>query len=608
MTLDALSMSPLQEAVTHPLQQILAPREPEDPATLYFAAGSADVRGDGSFRLQAGDYLIADSYFNSLYLSWWRLHSNVRRIGLQCQSSGPLTLLIVGHRADGTRMDLGTWNVTEADSAIFWVWDRTVSAGVTRLHVEVIAVAEVTLHSLSFVTDERPLQDVSLSIGLCTFNREESIAATMAGLLDLQQSEPALRRIILVNQGGVFRHEDLCALRNRPGVRVIRQPNLGGSGGFARTIVATMEAAEPVTHHLLMDDDIRLDPRVLSRALRFLEHATDTIAVGGQSIEMEDRQRLHEAGAMVRPDWLFAAIGEGLPLDDSRSLKLWDRPFVPDYVGWWFCILPVAAIRKIGLPAPFFLHSDDVEYGLRLKAAGVPLLPLPGLGVWHSSVRFKHVGVMRYYDLRNMLILAATQSKGQPRPGALFVLGWIMHNLLAHRYRAAMACLIAIEDYLAGPDRALGPSLESRNRAVRDRVHALPAPPLCEEGIGIHTLAPPAQPQGGTILGQVLKFVCVFLRILLLPQPDRKNLLVHGIPQPHAIGGRSYRLALDADSQRCLVMRPNRWRLVWMTGRALVLSARYALTESKAASRWENEMPDLRSHARWMAAFGTSDD
>ena len=60
------------------------------------------------------------------------------------------------------------------------------------------------------------------------------------------------------------------------------------------------------------------------------------------------------------------------PLADRESLNIWNESFDLDYDGWWFCILPLAAIPKVGLPAPFFLHNDDVDYGLRLNAAGIP--------------------------------------------------------------------------------------------------------------------------------------------------------------------------------------------------------------------------------------------
>lgn len=35
-----------------------------------------------------------------------------------------------------------------------------------------------------------------------------------------------------------------------------------------------------------------------------------------------------------------------------------------DYGGWWFCCFPYAFVQENDV-LPFFIHCDDVEYGLR---------------------------------------------------------------------------------------------------------------------------------------------------------------------------------------------------------------------------------------------------
>ena len=117
-----------------------------------------------------------------------------------------------------------------------------------------------------------------------------------------------------------------------------------------------------------------------------------------------------------------------------------------------------------------------MDYGLRLNAAGIPLMPIPGPGVSHSSFRYKHVGIVIYHDLRNLLIMASFHPEFAPRPGILTILGWTMFHVLVHRYRAGLSCLIAIEDYLAGPDVTFAVDGGQRFGIVRERVNALPVP------------------------------------------------------------------------------------------------------------------------------------
>jgi galactofuranosylgalactofuranosylrhamnosyl-N-acetylglucosaminyl-diphospho-decaprenol beta-1,5/1,6-galactofuranosyltransferase len=592
----------------HPLQQVIAPR-PGIPADLYFAKGSARCRakGDRPMRLASGQQIIADGFFNCFYLAWWASHTDIGRIGLQCRATGRLALRVIGHREGGGRVTLIDCLVPRDASAVGmlpWVWERGSSPDVQRLHVEVTALEDCTIDELGFVTPSPPLRDVTLSIGICTFNREELLAETMTELLPLLAAEPALRRIILVNQGQPFSHPLLTDLRKLSGVEVIRQPNRGGCGGFARTMIETLDAAEPVTHHLIMDDDIQLDARVVLRAIHFLRHSKREIALGGQAIDLEDRLRLHEAGAMVGKDWDFQPHGKGRSLANRKSLDLWNRSFEVDYNGWWFCVLPVAAIRQVGLPAPFFLHNDDVDYGLRLKAAGVPLVPLPGLAVWHASFLYKHAGLVVYYDLRNMLIMSAFHPGFARRPGVLTVLGWAMFSLLVHRYRAGLSCLIAIEDFLAGPDVTFGIDGGLRNRLVRDRVHAVPAPEVWPDSAdkGLPEVVPLSSRIG--IAGQVIAFSAIFLRIILVPGSGRPAFFFRGRPEPLAVLGRPYLLALDPSAARCLHLAPRRMTLIRLTARALILALRYGLQGRRAAALWRTAMPDLCSRERWAREFG----
>jgi galactofuranosylgalactofuranosylrhamnosyl-N-acetylglucosaminyl-diphospho-decaprenol beta-1,5/1,6-galactofuranosyltransferase len=601
-----------QAAAAYPLQQVIAPR-PGAPSQLYFAATGAtpQVSGDGPMQLASGQQAIADGFFNCFYLSWWARYTDIDTVGLICHATGRLALRVIGHREGGERVTLLDCLVPGDDAksgAPHWAWDRDSAPGILRLHVEVTALDACTIDELSFVTLSPPRREVSLSVGICTFNREDLLAETMAELLPLLETEPALRRIILVNQGQPFSHPTLTALHKTAGLEVIRQPNRGGCGGFARTMIETLDADEPVTHHLIMDDDIRLDARVVQRAVRFLGYCTHEVALGGQSIDLEDRLRLHEAGAMVGKDWAFHPFGKGRSLANRKSLEIWNTSFEVDYNGWWFCVLPVAAIRQAGLPAPFFLHNDDVDYGLRLKKAGIPLVPLPGLGVWHASFLYKHAGLVIYYDLRNLLIMASFHPGFARRPGILTVLGWTMFNVLVHRYRAGLSCLIAIEDYLAGPDVTFAIHGGQRNRIVRDRVHALPAPEVRTDA-GAKVL-PVVQPSPSTIgiAGQVVAFAAIFLRIVLLPNAREPAFVFRGRPEPLAIRGRPYLLALDPAAARCLHLRPHRLTLIRLTARALILALRYGLQGKRAAARWQAAMPALCSRERWAEEFSPTRD
>ena len=72
-----------------------------------------------------------------------------------------------------------------------------------------------------------------------------------------------------------------------------------------------------------------------------------------------------------------------------------------EYGGWWFACYPMDFVEK-NRPMPFFLHCDDVEYGLR--HGGTPII-LNGIQVWHETCEYRQSPVVAYYDTRNTLFV-----------------------------------------------------------------------------------------------------------------------------------------------------------------------------------------------------------
>ena len=58
------------------------------------------------------------------------------------------------------------------------------------------------------------------------------------------------------------------------GVTILPNPNVGGSGGFARGMMEAMKHDENFTHVLLMDDDVSISTESLRRTFNLLSLAT----------------------------------------------------------------------------------------------------------------------------------------------------------------------------------------------------------------------------------------------------------------------------------------------------------------------------------------------
>ncbi len=249
-------------------------------------------------------------------------------------------------------------------------------------------------------------------------------------------------------------------LRDR--LRYVRQPNLGGSGGFTRGIFDALAGAPQDDHDvLLMDDDILLEPEILIRLTAFAACTTHPTIVGGQMLNLLHPAHLHVSAERADPELLWV----GLPMPDAleeayllgmdeRQLPIGqERRVDTEYNGWWSCLVPAAIVRAIGYPLPLFFQWDDVEFGYRARAHGFPTVALPGAGVWHADFGWKDWDEWhRYFNMRNGLITAALHT-GFSTKRILGHMGKLLSQyLVAMHYGLAATMIQAVEDFLKGPE------------------------------------------------------------------------------------------------------------------------------------------------------------
>ena len=76
------------------------------------------------------------------------------------------------------------------------------------------------------------------------------------------------------------------------------QPNLGGSGGYSRVMYEALKNTD-CEQILFMDDDIRIEPDSILRALALNRFAKTPTLVGGQMLNLQEPSHLHVMGEMV---------------------------------------------------------------------------------------------------------------------------------------------------------------------------------------------------------------------------------------------------------------------------------------------------------------------
>ena len=290
---------------------------------------------------------------------------------------------------------------------------------------------------------------------LCTFDRDGALSDLIERIAADAETAAALAGLVIVNNGRPGLAARLAIARLPSGldrrIHIVEQANAGGAGGFTRGLLEARDLG--ATHVILMDDDVALEPEAVLRTQRFYSLATAEVAIAGHMLDLFRPTHLYEAGARLDDTKLALVpmhLGAEMALPGALDRFLDDQPM--HYNGWWFMGLPLSLVARLGLPMPCFIRGDDVEYGRRLHDAGVPLVGMAGIGIWHEPFYAKLGNWHAYYELRNMLVMAACHRPHAHRLITRIAARWIVAELLMYRYQRAALLIRAVEDFLAGPE------------------------------------------------------------------------------------------------------------------------------------------------------------
>lgn len=275
-----------------------------------------------------------------------------------------------------------------------------------------------------------------------------------------------VRRVIVVDQGGTL--ADLPEMtrlrREHPSVTLLTQPNLGGSGGYARGMLEAAREADAAV--LFSDDDAVLSEESLRRMVTYQAAAARPTILGAPLFSSKRPTRLlaHAERVGVRAfQWRSADRMHGAV--DLSGTAPSDWSFVttagrPNYTGWWGTLFPPGTAAELGLPAPLFLKWDDAEYGLRATAHGFDHAVLPGTAVHHppwTAYRTQMTWTARVLH-RNRLAVAAAYGAGRGVI-ASSLLHQVKHILSGHLLTAEL-WEEAVDAMRAGPGGWLGEDLQ----------------------------------------------------------------------------------------------------------------------------------------------------
>ena len=454
------------------LARVILPRpgEPLDVRKLYINESETNARrahAPARTELEIGpeSEVSFATYFNAFPASYWRRWSTLQSVVLRVELTGSGRVDLYRTKATGARITVGgaefSGEPVEFEIGLDpfedggWIW------------FDITTDSAVTLHHAGWYSPVSAPGRADVAVGIPTFNRPADCVNALTALT----SDPLVDKVIgavIVSDQGTSKAKDhpgfdaaAAALGSR--LTVHNQPNLGGSGGYSRVMYEALNNTE-CEQILFMDDDIRIEPDSVLRALAMNRFAKSPTLVGGQMLNLQEPSHLHVMGEVVDQAnfmWTNAPNTEydhdfaKYPLvdEDDRSTMLHRRVDV-DYNGWWMCMIPRRVAEELGQPLPLFIKWDDADYGLRAAEHGYGTVTLPGAAIWHMAWSDKDDAIdwQAYFHLRNRLVVSTLHWDGKVTGLVASHLKATFKHLLCLEYSTVAIQNKAMDDFLAGPE------------------------------------------------------------------------------------------------------------------------------------------------------------
>lgn len=454
---------------------------------LFFQGISSQNISDDSVVIPSGSKLSLETYFNSFSIGKWCKYTNISNLILRLTVSGQLE--IKAYHAIGTvengLLEKGKGKLTEdeyihkVNTLAYKAVREEISYSIIQeddtytikfnqiypdgiIYVTIKAITEATLINGGYETeiDVSLLSPVKLAVGICTFKREAALTKNVNSILKGIINNPASPlkdklEIYIADNGQTL---EKSAFESRF-IHIFPNSNVGGAGGFTRTMIEAMlyDEAKSFTHIILMDDDILLYTFVLERTYLLLCMLKSEYrkAILGASMFLDNLPTVQqEVGAEYKNSvtWIGRANHKYFDMGNPDAVSANEVVNKTNYTGWWYTCIPRTVATEANLPMPYFIHYDDTEYGIRNAFNGQ--IFINGICVWHPAPANKGPIWIAYYNVRNRLITMFSYSLGRKNLFKYILASskLFLFQITRYEYGRARLMLQALQDFLQGPD------------------------------------------------------------------------------------------------------------------------------------------------------------
>jgi galactofuranosylgalactofuranosylrhamnosyl-N-acetylglucosaminyl-diphospho-decaprenol beta-1,5/1,6-galactofuranosyltransferase len=424
--------------------------EVQAPESLYMHVVSrvwADLKVERLY-FEAGGVMSTDTFYNGFTVGAWKTNCDLSSLAVRLEGRGKFVVTAGLHRMGSERRWLAeeVCDLMSGEAVILPLkaWPDLLDG---MLFLRLRSVDGGSIEVVDYVTDDSS-NAVRLGVVITHFNRPRQVLAAVERirrtLLANPEIEGRLTLTVVDNSGNLP-----CLSETHPAITVIKNRNLGGTGGFVRGLLRLMdgEGTERHTHALFMDDDASCEAASIERALTHLSFShRRRLAIAGALLRESAPWHLLEKGA--RFNGQVEPLNSGLDMRQVQDLLVAEAArSVPQYGAWWFFAFPIEELRA--MPFPFFVRGDDVMFGL---ANEFDIATLNGVACLGDDFSAKHSPLTAYLDARYHLVLAlAGNRKVASRifwiAGRLF-----LKQLTSYQYSSARAVALALSHVRQGPD------------------------------------------------------------------------------------------------------------------------------------------------------------
>ncbi|GAA1328815.1 glycosyltransferase [Leucobacter albus] len=598
----------------------------DQPVRLTNNASIDNVLSRSSARVRSGSRVSFASYFNAFPAAYWQRWTVVNSVRLTLRTAGPGTIIVYRSNANGVPQRVDSREVSGLAESDFELPLTSFTDGGWYWFDLIASTEDMILEAGSWTTHAEPVLGGKLSLGMTTYNKPDYCVTTLANIADSPALLDGIDRIFLIDQG-------TQKVRDEPGfaevaarlgehLEVIEQGNLGGSGGFSRSMAETLERDDS-DFLLLLDDDIEFETESALRALQFGRFSREPVIVGGHMFDLLNKPVMHAWAEVVSPEpFMWGPSFEEQHRHDFRKQNLRQTKWMharldSDYNGWWMCMIPKRVIAEIGLSLPVFIKWDDAEYGLRAKAAGYRTVSLPGVALWHVSWLDKDDSQdwQAFFHTRNRIIAGLLHSD-HPKSGRLLQNSGRqdIKKLLNMQYYATQLAVDGMRAVLRGPN-SLHADIASDMPAARARATEFPETrvyragdpetPVAVGGRALPELAEkPKGPTGARLAQFTARMVAVHWRRSTPPATEQPQLEyakqgAHWWQIPH----HSNVVVGAADGSGKMWYRHDRQKFRRLLRESRQLSSELAKNWDRLSAEYRRALPTLTSVDEWRKTF-----